>query len=325
LTSALFAEGLLTEDAMAAVARRAPADRDREVAELAPALLHSQLCRLLAAMPRPQPAEPPDPPEARDGLEFGVDGDRWRARADLPVELGLVVEQAWTAARSQVFHEQHPDEPDVAILRSGVTWVDGLVRAAELALQAMDGTAQGRRPGDRYQVLMHINAGDGTARWHMGEVVPDAVRRYLSCDADVRAVIEADGVLVAMSSRLRTVDDRMRAVVEHRDGGCVVPGCAQRRWLHIHHLVHCEDGGPTESSNLCALCPLHHRLHHAGRLNIEGNPDVPFGLVIRDHTGRQLRPPPPKPPDRPPHPPPQPFQHPTGERVDWRYFDVARN
>jgi hypothetical protein len=135
LTSALFAEGLLTEDAMAAVARRAPSDRDREVAELAPALLHSQLCRLLAAMPRPQPAEPPDPPEARDGLEFGVDGDRWRARADLPVELGLVVEQAWTAARSQVFHEQHPDEPDAAMLRSGVTWVDGLVRAAELALK----------------------------------------------------------------------------------------------------------------------------------------------------------------------------------------------
>jgi hypothetical protein len=251
-------------------------------------------------------------------LEFGVDGDRWRARADLPVELGLMVEKAWTAARSQVFHERHPDEPDAAMLRSGVTWVDGLVRAAELALQAVDGTAGGRRPGDRYQVWMHVNAGDGTARWHMGDVVPDAVRRYLVCDADVRAVIEADGVLAAVSNRLRTVDDRMRAFVEHRDGGCVVPGCTQRRWLHIHHLVHWQDGGPTESSNLCALCPLHHRMHHAGRLSIEGNPDGQLGLVVRDRTGRPLRPPPPKPPDRPPDPPPQPFQHPTGERVDWR-------
>jgi hypothetical protein len=247
-----------------------------------------------------------------------VDGDRWRIRGDLPVDEGLVVEKALMAARSQVFGERHPDDPDEAILRSGVSWVDGLVRAMELALQAVDGTAAGRRPGDRFQVLVHLNAADGMARWHAGAVVPDVVRRYLGCDTDVRAVVEHDGVLAAMSSRLRTVDDRLRAFVEHRDGGCVVPGCAQRRWLHIHHLQHWEDGGRTESANLCALCPLHHRLHHAGLLMIDGDPSVPFGLVIRDRTGRVLRLPPPTPPGRPPDPPPQPFQHPLGERVDWR-------
>jgi hypothetical protein len=59
-------------------------------------------------------------------------------------------------------------------------------------------------------------------------------------------------------------------------------------------------------------------MHHAGLLTIEGNPNVAFGLIIRDHRGRVLRPSHPTPPDRPPDPPPQPFQHPLGERVDWR-------
>ena len=81
--------------------------------------------------------------------------------------------------------------------------------------------------------------------------------------------------------------------VEHRDGGCVLPGCNQQRWLHIHHIRHWENGGPTESPNLCALCPMHHRLLHAGLVTIDGDPSVPFGLMVRDRLGRVLRPPPP--------------------------------
>ena len=191
-----------------------------------------------------------------------------------------------------------PTNPRAAVdlARSTVDWTDGLARVAELALQAVDGGD--RRPADRFQVLFHVDASTSAARWHMGDALPDSVRRYLSCDADVRALVEHDGALVAMSSRLRTVDDRLRAFVEHRDGGCVVPGCNQKRWLHIHHIEFWEDGGRTESCNLCALCPRHHRMLHAGLLTIDGDPDTPFALVCRDATGRELRPVPPTPPDR---------------------------
>jgi hypothetical protein len=241
--------------------------------------------------------------------------------ADLPVDEGMVIERALVASRSQVFHERHPDEPEAAVGRSSVDWCDGFERMAELALRALDGGMDGnRRPADRFQVLVHFDVAAGTTRWHMGDVLPDVMRRYLMCDADVRAVVEQDGVLAAMSSRSRTVDDRMRAFVEHRDGGCMVPGCTQRRWLHIHHIRHWEDGGPTESCNLCALCPFHHRQLHAGQLSIEGNPDVPRGLIVRDAHGRELRRPAPEPPDGPPIPPTKPFHHPIGERVDWRFF-----
>jgi hypothetical protein len=117
------------------------------------------------------------------------------------------------------------------------------------------------------------------------------------------------------------VDDRLRAFVEHRDGGCVVPGCTQRRWLHIHHIHHWEDGGGTVSWNLCALCPLHHRLLHAGELVIEGNPDTSSGLTVRTGGFLELRTPQARAPDEPPTPPPERFRHPIGERIDWRFFD----
>jgi hypothetical protein len=319
--SKLFDAGLVTEDAAAAVARRAPAERDNELAELAPMMLHTQLTRMLWSLPRLEQADR-DSQVAQSIVTFGAVGDRWRMRVDVPLDEGLVVEKALVASRSQVFHERHPDESEGTAWRSSVDWGDGLARMAELALQAVDGgLSSHRRPADRFQVLLHIDVAHGTARSHMGDVLPDTMRGYLSCDADIRAVIESDGVLAAMSSRLRTVDDRTRAFVEHRDGGCVVPGCTRRRWLHIHHIRHWEHGGRTESSNLCALCQVHHRLVHAGELSIEGNPDPRFGFVIRDRYGQELRPRPPNPRDQPPSPPCRRFRHPVGERIGWRYFD----
>jgi hypothetical protein len=215
----LFEAGLLTEDAVAAVVRRVPDERDGEVAELLPLLLHSQLRRWLSTMRARRDDAANVDTEPEDYVIFGAVGDRWRMRVELPLEEGMVIEKALIAGRSQVFHERHPYEPEVGIGlgRSTVDWTDGLARVAELALQALDGCGE-RRPADRYQVLVHLDGSTGDARWHMGDVLPDSVRRYLSCDADLRALIERDGALVAMSSRMRTVDDRMRAFVEHRDG-----------------------------------------------------------------------------------------------------------
>jgi hypothetical protein len=313
-TAAVFDSGQLSEDSMAAIARRAPAERDEEIAEHAARMLHSQIERLLRTMPKPDRPEA-EPKESE--VTFGIDGDRWKMRVDLPLDEGALVEKAMTAGRSQVFFERHPDATSET--RSDVSWVDGLVRAADLALRALGNGKD--RPADRHQVLFHIDVADGTARLHLGSVVPDAVRRYLACDADVRALIEGNGILAAMSSRMRTVDDRMRAFIEQRDGGCRVPGCTQQRWLHIHHLVHWEDGGRTESPNLCALCPLHHRLHHHGLLEIRGNPNRRDGLHFFDQHGREIAGLPKAPPERPLHPPPEPYVHPSGEPINWYWFN----
>ncbi|MCA1683528.1 MAG: HNH endonuclease [Actinobacteria bacterium] len=121
-----------------------------------------------------------------------------------------------------------------------------------------------------------------------------------------------------MGRTRRIVPDRTRVAVEHRDGGCRVPGCDRRRWLQVHHIVHWEDGGPTDTPNLVALCSRHHRLHHQGRLGISGDSDDPDGLEFTDHAGRRLT--------GCGRPAPSgelvltaTYAHPTGERLDGRW------
>ena len=127
-----------------------------------------------------------------------------------------------------------------------------------------------------------------------------------------------------MGRAFRTVPDRTRMVIEERDRGCRVPGCDHSRWLHIHHVVHWEDGGTSDTANLLALCQRHHRLHHLGRLGIRGDADDPDGIVFTDEWGRQLAPAGrPHPPGEPPHEaaarlniPTGNWSHPTGDRLD---------
>ena len=169
------------------------------------------------------------------------------------------------------------------------------------------------------------------AQLHGGPVLAEGLRRYLACDARVRSILEAGGKAVSVGRAFRIMPERTRVVVEDRDRGCRVPGCTRTRWLHVHHLTHWEDGGPTDTANLVALCARHHRLHHRGQLGISGDADDPDGLVFTDSRGRRLtgcgRP-------APPGPElgaaaerlrlqPATYVHPPGERLDtrWVYFN----
>ena len=125
----------------------------------------------------------------------------------------------------------------------------------------------------------------------------------------------------------------LRRIIEDRDRGCRIPGCAASRWLHVHHLVHWEDGGLTDPSNLACLCPAHHRAHHRGELAIDGDPTTPDGLVVTDPaTGRALTGlAGPSPPARPPTEAAQrlgvadaDWRHPSGERLDRRWVMFAK-
>lgn len=206
---------------------------------------------------------------------------------------GALVEKALEASRDALFRAGVAGAVD-----GTVGWSDALVHMAEAALRNLEGT--GRLAGDRYQVIVHLDADDpDRARLHLGPLLPASLRDYLACDATGRVVLERKGTPVHVFARRRSVDDRLRALVEHRDGGCRVPGCGRRRGLHVHHLVHHGGGGLTVPANLCCLCPAHHRIHHAGRLGIAGDPTTPDGLVFTDHRGRPIRGPSPVPPGGP--------------------------
>jgi hypothetical protein len=141
---------------------------------------------------------------------------------------------------------------------------------------------------DRHLVLLHLEREHG--HLHLGPGLSEGLRRYIGCDSRVRPVFEAEGKPVNVGRAFRTVPDRTRIVVEDRDRGCRVPGCDRSRWLHVHHIRHWEDGGPTDTSNLIALCQQHHRMHHRGKLGIEGDGDDPDGVLFTDDRGRPLPP-----------------------------------
>jgi hypothetical protein len=282
--------------------------------------LHSQLKNTLQSLPEQSTPEEPAKPDPARLVAFGFrDDGTWGLNAVLPADEGAVVQKALERARDEVFNE-HRDDP------SGVVdWADGLVRVAETAIDAMDpAVARGAPRGSRFQIHVHVDArsdGDGGAHLHLGPALPDALRRYLICDATVRTVIESDGRrLLGISPAAPTVDHKTRMYIENRDGGCRFPGCGQRRWLHIHHIEHREDGGRTVACNLVCLCPYHHRLHHQGGFTIEGDPEAGT-LVLRTKFGTELRAPE---PDRPAELPPgaatATFTPPSGERLDGRWF-----
>jgi Domain of unknown function (DUF222) len=319
-TFELFDSGQVTEDVMSTVARRASAARDTEVAERLPHLLHSQVDRMLRTLPQFAPVTPPAE-ERPSTVQFGQRADgRWVLHANLALDEGAVVEQALKIARSAVFFERHPDAAS-EVRSADVTWADGLVRAAELALR-QSAVVGGRehRPGDRFQVWVHMDADDLRAKLHAGESLPDWLGRCITCDADVRATIESNGALREITRKFHTVDDKLRAFVEERDGGCCVPGCEQKRWLHIHHVVHWEHGGPTAPSNLCALCPMHHRLHHRGLLEIRGRPGAAGGLRFFTDKGREIAALPRSSISEPPLGTVR-YLHPPGGRVDWFWMN----
>jgi hypothetical protein len=149
------------------------------------------------------------------------------------------------------------------------------------------------------------------------------MRRYLTCDCDIAAVWQADGRPVQVGRTHRIVPRRVRRLVEHRDGGCRVPGCDSRLWIQVHHIVHWEDHGDTVTRNLICLCAHHHRRHHQGLLGITGNADVPGGVVFTTATGRVLE------PAGTPIPPVvmpevEPYEGPTGETLHPHGVTFAR-
>jgi hypothetical protein len=167
-------------------------------------------------------------------------------------------------------------------------------------------------------VVVHVDVEQRAAALHLGPLLSDAERRYLTCDATCEVWFERDGQLIGAGRTTRLINRRLRRALEHRHPTCAVPGCGATRGLHAHHIRHWEDGGPTELSNLVLVCPYHHRLHHRGGITITGPPE---SLIVSDSARRPLRAGSlARPPNRPP-PVVAPCPGPTGERADWWWYE----
>ena len=325
---ALFQAGRLTEDAMVRIVRRVPACRDAEVASWAPGMLISQLTRALKScpeLPNPDPNPKPDPFERQRYLHMHHREDGWgKGEFSLPPDEMASLQAALQQARDAEFRDRNGLEADAEVENRGsVTWADALMRLATEGLDALDPTlARTGRRGERTKVVLHHDVDPhgelGPGQLHLGKVIPDTVARFMSCDAEVIVASYKAGQLIGINPTERTVNRHLRRAIERRDQGCAHPLCTQTRWLHIHHILHWAQRGLTIPSNLCCLCPTHHRQLHDGELTIDGNPEAGT-LRFYDARGRPIEPPDLGSPklrlDEP-----SPFTPPFGERLDPRWF-----
>ncbi|MGH7375664.1 MAG: DUF222 domain-containing protein, partial [Candidatus Rokuibacteriota bacterium] len=161
-------------------------------------------------------------------------------------------------------------------------------------------------PGERYQVVVHVDAAalaDPAQPSHSvlegGIGISAEISSRLACDAS-RVVMrhDEDGRLVEVGARTRTIPPALRRALHHRDGGCRFPGCGTR-FGQGHHVRHWAHGGPTTLSNLALLCRRHHRAVHEEGYQVARGPDG--ALRFRRPDGRPLPevPPPAAVPDDP--------------------------
>lgn len=248
---------------------------------------------------RPEPA-----PELAAKVSCWWDDDQClHISAVLPTDQGLAFEAALEASRQDLWKLRAKDSSDVTDRQDG-SYYQGINKPGNrignrsalmnLIESFMANGTQQHPHADRYRIHAHLGIDPlnrNQIQANLGPVLPTYLRRYLSCDTTITPVWEHLGNPLAVGRSQRIVPDKLRHLIEHRDGGCVIPGCGATKGLQVHHVVHWEDGGTTEPANLITLCRKHHRNHHSGQLGIAGNPETggPGGLRITDRFGRVLQ------------------------------------
>lgn len=211
-------------------------------------------------------------------------------RGRLTPEIGAVVQRALEAAADYLFRAASgaPAGPTLCEeVTAGQRRADALGLLAETALSAeLDrGSA-----GDRYQVILHVDADepraahaaptaetspfDGVLETDSGATYVSAeTSRRLACDASVIEMRDdATGAVLDVGRKTRTVPPSIRRALTARDRGCRFPGCTARR-CDAHHVDHWGDGGVTRLDNVLLVCRRHHRALHEGGFSVVRHED----------------------------------------------------
>jgi Domain of unknown function (DUF222) len=175
------------------------------------------------------------------GLRVYLDHDGMVAvRGRLEPEVGELLIQALTAAREALYQRTRrtfddPGPRDISNEPPALEQqqADALGLLAETALH--HGIDPGA-PGERYQVVVHVDAptladpdASGQSALENGEHVSAETSRRLACGAS-RVVMQhaRDGRVVEVAARTRTIPPALRRALHHRDHGCRFPGCHVR-------------------------------------------------------------------------------------------------
>ncbi|TDK88794.1 DUF222 domain-containing protein [Mycobacterium paragordonae] len=305
-------EGWLSLDQVGVIAARAGDGSDAHYEQLARYASVSQLRTAIKGEPRPKPDRRPPPAISKTSTD---EATCWRITLAAPQ--AATFEAALASHREALITQWKHDRADSGASESAPPMPDTMDAFMRLIEAGWDAEATARPHAAHTTVVVHLDVDKPAAALHLGPLLTEGDRQYLTCDATCEVWFERDGRPIGAGRTTRTINRRLRRALEHRHPCCAVPGCGATRGLHAHHIRHWEHGGPTELINLILLCPYHHREHHRGEITISGDADH---LTVTDRDGAILlpgslaRPPTTSPPDVAPYP------GPTGERAQWMWY-----
>ncbi len=286
-TSASMARGALSLCQVRALTRVATPETETDLLALAEhcstAVLERE-CRAWKTRSRKDEAERErELHDARRLVLFPDGNGMHRIAGDLLPEQAATTREAIARARFALYREDRrngcgalPLSPEESARRNA----DALGLVAEWALAYRAGPDEdvpvsGTR-AERFQVMVHVDldtlrAGTEPGRSELddGTRLAAETARRLACDCGVvRVEHDAQGHVLNVGRRTRSLPPALRRALEVRDRGCRFPGCGLR-FTDGHHIVHWADGGPTCLENTVLLCRFHHGLFHEGGWMLE--------------------------------------------------------
>ncbi len=268
-----FAEARISWDQLRAVTEFATAETDEALVDRITPLSPADI-RALQRVQVSEPEEEQAHAERRVRWWWDPVAPKLHFEGEFPEAEGSVLLEALRRAARERKLDPETGDP----MMTEVAMADALVAMGSKFLGADSDP-------DRAHVLVItdletlLSAGGDGAVLANGRRISNATLRRLACDVRLQfAVEESDRGVVGIGRTSRSIPGWLRKLVLARDDGCRFPRCHRRRWVHIHHIVHWIDGGPTDLDNLITLCGYHHRLLHNARWKISGDPqgDVEF-------------------------------------------------
>ncbi len=173
---------------------------------------------------------------------------------------GALIETVLSKKMNELWHQEDPRERATA----GQRMADALQ-----ALVTQPGQDQDSGPqGARLLLIADYDTISGQlaeARLSDGTPIPAQELRRLACDAQILpAVFAGSSQPLDLGRARRKASPAQRTALIARDRACV--GCgAKAAWCQAHHIIHWQDGGPTDLDNMCLLCSrCHHKIHDNG-------------------------------------------------------------
>lgn len=239
-------------------------------------------------------AQPHDP--EHDTVNANQVGDRVKINADLGLENGIPLlaalnernDQLWRRDRAVV--DVNPDD-ELATRTPGNRRAEALVG---LVLDGAGAESNPRRREALFTVLVdHETFLSGTLHPGSvletvdGSVIPiDIAERWL-CDSRWQLLVQdAAGEVLMLGREERYANRAIRRALAARDRGCAAPGCsAPVSQCDAHHVTWWEHEGLSNVDDMALLCRHHHRMVHAGLLEIMMVDGLP---VFLDRYGNEL-------------------------------------